>query len=213
MKIAIIGASGFVGGALVEEALSRSHEVTAIVRNTDRLSKREHLRAVAVDVTNTARLAESLRGHDAVISAFSGGTAGTDAYERHVRGFESILKAAKLADVPRLLVVGGAGSLEVAPGVQVVDSPQFPAEWKANALATRQALSVLRQEPSLHWTFLSPPAHLEPGERRGVYRTGADALLTDAAGSSHISVADYAMSMIDELEQPRHDRRRFTVAY
>jgi putative NADH-flavin reductase len=109
-------------------------------------------------------------------------------------------------------MVGGAGSLEIAPGVQLVDTPEFPAEWKPTALATRAALDLLRETPHLNWTFVSPPAHLEPGVRTGKYRVGADELLTDASGASRLSLADYACAMLDELENPKHPRRRFSVA-
>jgi putative NADH-flavin reductase len=125
----------------------------------------------------------------------------------------SIIQAAKQAAVPRLLVVGGAGSLEVKPGVELLDTPQFPGIYRATAEGARRALHMLREEEDLHWTMLSPSAHLEPGTRTGKFRLGADQLLVDAQGHSHISLADYAVAMIDELEQPRHLRQRFTVGY
>ena len=115
--------------------------------------------------------------------------------------------------MPRLLVVGGAGGLEVAPGVQLIDTPEFPAQWKATAEGARQALALLRQETTLDWTVLSPSAHLEPGQRTGTFRTGTDGLLVDASGNSRISLEDYAVAMIDELEKPTHSRSRFTVGY
>lgn len=212
MHIAIIGATGFIGSALLGEAVSRGHRITALVGRPERVAPHAGVVAVAADVHDTATLAERLKGHDAVLSAFSG-HAQADVREAYVRGFRSILAAAKVAGTPRLLVVGGAGSLEVAPGVQVVDTPEFPEQWKGSALGARDALSILREEGDLDWVMLSPPALIQPGERTGRFRLGRDALLTDADGHSKISVADYAVAMIDELERPAHRRTRFTVAY
>lgn len=213
MNVLIIGATGFVGSALVRETLNRGHQVTAVARNTEKLPGHERLSAVQADVYDVNAVARVSTGHDAVISAFSAGNTDPDAYEHHLQGFRAIVAGVKRAGVSRLLVVGGAGSLEIAPGVQVIDTPQFPAQWKPNALATRESLYLLRQESLLQWTFLSPAAHLEPGTRTGQYRVGSDALLTDAAGESRISLADYAVAMLDELEKPRHNQQRFTVAY
>lgn len=126
---------------------------------------------------------------------------------------QSIVSAAKKAGVPRLLVVGGAGSLEVAPGVQLVDTPQFPAQWKGTAEGAREALNLLRREKELNWTMLSPAAMIAPGERTGKYRVGKDQLLVNGSGESRIFLEDYAVAMIDELENPAHPRSRFTVAY
>lgn len=212
MNIALIGASGFIGSGLLSEALSRGHRVTALVSQPDKLPEHANLTAVATDVQDTTRLATQLAGHDAVLSAFSG-HAQEDVRGYYVRGIESIIAATKTAQVPRLMVVGGAGSLETAPGQQVVDSPAFPAQWKATALGARDALERLGQEAELDWTMLSPAAKLEPGERSGQFRIGGDRLLVDAQGQSRITVGDYAVAMIDELEQPAHSRRRFSVAY
>lgn len=212
MNIVLIGATGYVGSKLLDEALARGHQVTAIVTKPEKLAGRAGVTAVQADVLDQAGLAERLRGHDAVVSAFSG-HAQSDVYDYYVRGITSVIAATKAANVPRLLVVGGAGSLEVAPGVQLVDTPQFPAQWKGTAEGARQALNLLRAEPELDWTMLSPAAHLEPGARTGQFRLGADQLLVDAAGESRISVEDYAVAMIDELERPGHRRARFSVAY
>ena len=130
-----------------------------------------------------------------------------------MQGIGSIIAATRQAAVPRLLVVGGAGSLEVSPGVQLMDTPAFPAAWQATAEGARQALKRLQQETQLDWTMLSPAAQLEPGARTGSFRLGGDPLLADAEGHSRISVQDYAVAMIDELERPAHSRRRFSVAY
>lgn len=212
MKITLIGASGFIGSGLLAEALERDHQVTALVAHPDKLQPRDGLTAVGIDVLDTGRLADRLAGHDAVISAFSG-HAQKDVRDYYGRGIESILAATKRAGIKRLLVVGGAGSLEVAPGVQVVDTPEFPAEWKESALGARDTLERLRGEEELDWTLLSPAALIEPGERTGNFRLGSDQLLVDNEGQSRISVQDYAVAMIDELEQPAHSRQRFSVAY
>ena len=212
MKVAIIGATGFVGSALLKEAVARGHDVTALVSDPSKVPSSSHVRAVQGDVLAQAGLAGKLKGHDAVISAFSG-HAQTDVLGYYLKGIQSIVSAVKQAEVPRLLLVGGAGGLEVAPGVQLIDTPEFPAEWKGTAEGARQALDLLRQEPGLDWTVLAPSAHLEPGERTGKFRLGTDALLVDAEGHSHVSLADYAAAMIDELEQPAHARTRFTVGY
>jgi putative NADH-flavin reductase len=212
MNIALIGASGFIGSALLDEALARNHAVTALVSHPEKLAARTNLTAVATDVLDEARLAAQLRGHDAVISAFSG-HAQDDILGYYMKGIRSIIAATKAAAVPRLLVVGGAGSLQVAPGVDLLDTPEFPAQWKPTAEGAREALQLLRQEPVLAWTMLSPAAVIAPGTRTETFRTGSDQLLVDANGESRISLADYAVAMIDELEKPTHSRQRFTVGY
>lgn len=212
MKIALIGATGFIGSKLLDEALSRNHQVTALVSRPDRVPARPNVAAVQANVLGQAALAEQLQGHDAVLSAFSG-HAQADVYDYYLQGIKSIIAATRQAGIARLLVVGGAGSLEVAPGVQVLDTPAFPAQWKATAEGARQALHLLRQESALNWTMLSPAAHIEPGKRTGQFRLGTDQLLVDEQGHSHISLEDYAVAMIDELERPAHPRARFTVAY
>lgn len=212
MRIAIVGATGYVGSNVVDEALERGHEVTALVRNPGRLRGHARLRAGAVDVHDPAAVARAVAGHEAVVSAFSPGHEERELRRRHLEGFRSLLGAVKQAGVPRLLVVGGAGSLEVAPGVELLDTEGFPAAYRETALATRDVLLLLREEAALDWTFLSPPAELVPGPRTGRYRLGGDALLVDAEGRSRITLPDYAAAMIDELERPRHPRRRFTVA-
>ena len=213
MKIALIGATGFVGSAILKEALDRGHEVAAIVRNPDKLPPQANLHPKKGDVYNEDEVLRLVTGHDAVISAFNPGWSNPDIYKQQVKGARSIINGVKKAGVKRLLFVGGAGSLEVKPGVQSVDLPEFPAEYKQGALATREALNLLNKEPSLDWSFLSPSADLFPGQRTGKFRLGTDQLLADAKGESRISVEDYAMAMIDEVEKPKHIRRRFTVGY
>ena len=212
MNIALIGASGFIGSALLVEALARGHSVTAIVTKPEKLTPSPQLRALACDVQDSAALSATLRGHDAVISAFSG-HAQADTEDYYLRGMRSIIAAANQAKVPRLLVVGGAGSLEVAPGLQLLDTPEFPAMYKPTAEGARKALELLRGEKALDWTMLSPSAVISPGERTGKFRLGGDQLLTGADGASKISVQDYAVAMVDELEKPAHSRRRFTAGY
>jgi putative NADH-flavin reductase len=212
MNIALIGASGFIGSALRTEALARGHKVTALVTNPAKLPAAPGLTVVTVDVNDTAALANQLKGFDAALSAFSG-HAQANTYDYYLAGFKSIVAAAQQAGVPRLLVVGGAGSLYVAPGVQALDTPQFPAEYKPTAEGARQALNLLQAEPALNWTMLSPSAVIAPGARTGQFRLGKDQMLADAQGNSHISVEDYAVAFIDELEKPAHARQRFTVGY
>ena len=207
MKIAIIGASGFVGSRILSEALNRGHDVTAIVTDPGKLPAAPKLRTVKGNATDPASLAPLLGGHDLVISAFNPGK------DENGAGPRLIVDATKRAGIARLLVVGGAGTLEVAPGRRVIDQPDFPAQWKAGALKTAAFLDLLRGEAELDWVFLSPAAMLTPGERTGRYRVGGDQLLTDEAGESRISLEDYAVAMLDEAERPQHHRARFSVAY
>lgn len=213
MKIALIGATGFVGSAILQEALDRGHEVTAIARDPEKLQPRANLRLQKGDVYSADDVARFVGGHDVVVSAFNPGWTNPDIYNLHVKGTRAIIEGVKKAGMKRLLFVGGAGSLEVKPGVQSVDLPEFPAAYKQGALATREALNLLRKELSLEWSFLSPSADLFPGTRTGQFRLGTDQLLRDANGESRISVQDYAMAMIDEVEKPQHSRQRFTVGY
>lgn len=213
MKIALIGATGFVGSAILQEALNRGHDVTAIVRNPEKLPAHPKLHPQKGDAYNEEEVARLVAGHDAVISAFNPGWSNPDIYNQQVKGTRAIISGVKKAGIKRLLFVGGAGSLEVKPGVQSVDLPGFPSEYKQGALATRDALTMLRQETALEWSFLSPSADVFPGQRTGQFRLGTDQLLKDAKGESRISVQDYAMAMIDEVEKPQHVRQRFTVGY
>jgi len=202
MKIALIGATGRAGSELLKELVRRGHAVTAIVRNPEKVPPGANITAKKGDVFDTAGLTDLLKGHDAVISAV------------HFTASDpqKLIDAVKAAGVKRYLVVGGAGSLEVAPGVALVTTPEFPAEYKAEALKGGDFLALLRQEKDLDWTFLSPSALLFDGPRTGVFRLGKDQLLTNDKGSS-ISVADYAIALTDELEKPAHSRQRFTVGY
>ncbi len=202
MKIAVIGASGRGGSRIVEELARRGHEVTAIARNLDKIPSGSNVTKKYGDV-NDAGLADLLKGHDAVIST--------------VRFTQSdpalLIGAVRKSGVKRYLVMGGAGSLEVAPGKLLVDTPQFPEAAKPEATRGTVFLDALRRQDDLDWTFLSPAALIEIGERTGKFRLGGDQLLTDASGKSRITFEDYSIAMADEVEQPKHVRKRFTVAY
>ena len=208
MKIALLGAGGMIGSRIAAEALARGHEVTAVVRTPGKLAaKHARLKEVQGDALNAASIAHVVAGQDAVISAVS-----APEQEELLRATAAQIEGVRQARVPRLLVVGGAGSLEVAPGLQLVDAPDFPAAYKPPALAHRAVLAVYRKT-DLDWTYLSPAAVITPGERTGKFRLGKDQLVTDAKGESRISAEDYAVAMIDELEKPRHIRQRFTLGY
>jgi uncharacterized protein len=213
MRIALLGATGFVGTAILNEALDRGHFVTAIVRHPETLAPRERLVAKVGDVYDSAGLALMLAGQDAVISAFNPGWKNPHLYDDQMRGTLSIIAAVKKAGLRRVLWVGGAGGLQVTPGIRVIDAPDFPESVKPGSLATMEALEQLQREPELDWSFLAPSADMRLGARTGHFRLGGDHLLTDPQGRSRISVQDYAVAMIDELEQPKHVRQRFTVGY
>lgn len=213
MKIALIGATGFVGSAVLEELLSRGHAVTALARHPEKITPRAGLSVVRADALDAAQVAAAVTGHEAVVSAYNPGWAEPQIHALFGQGYDAILAGTKQAGVKRLLAVGGAGSLEVAPGLQLVDTPEFPAEWKQGALAARDLLTRLRGETALDWSFVSPPIALAPGERTGRYRVGGDQLLPGTGEApAGISVADLAVAIVDEVEKPRHLRRRFTVA-
>ncbi|MFJ4192540.1 NAD(P)-dependent oxidoreductase [Pseudomonas sp. NPDC089534] len=212
MNIALIGASGFIGSALLAEALARGHRVTGLVRQPERLTAHPHLTAMQCDVYDTADLAFLLAGYDAVLVSLRG-RGKHDNGQHYLTGFRSIVQAAREAHVKRLLVVGGGGSLQVAPGLELLDAPGFPEEHRGPAEGPREALKLLRGETVLDWTMLCPGAIIEPGKRTGRFRLGTDRLLVDERGESRISVQDFALAMIDELERPAHPRQRFTVGY
>ena len=203
MKIAVIGASGNAGSRITKELASRGHAVTAIARNTGKIALQQNVTARAGDVMDQAALARLLAGHDVAVSS--------------VHFLDSdpakLIGAAKAAGVGRYLVVGGAGSLEVAPGVRLVTTPNFPAQYKAEAEKGGAFLDLLRAEKELNWTFLSPSALFVPGERTGKFRLGTDQLLTGTDGKSWISFEDFAVALADEIERPAHIKRRFTVGY
>jgi len=203
MKIAIIGATGNVGTRLVNEALSRHHAVTAIARDTSKLTRRTGLSATLGDVTKPDALLPLLKGHDAIISSL------------RFQGIDSqqLIELARSSGVQRFLVVGGAASLEIAPGQLLLDSPHFPPAYKPEASAAKAFLDALRNVTDLDWTYLSPSVFFGPGERTGKFRLADNTLLTAADGKSSISYEDYAVAMFDEIENPKHSRARFTVGY
>lgn len=213
MKVALIGPTGFVGSAVLKELLARGHEVIALARDPAKLEAQKGLSVRQGDARQAAQVAAAVDGADAVVSAYNPGWSVPNLYDEFLTGTRAVFDGVKQAGVKRLLVVGGAGSLYAAPGVQIVDTPEFPEQWKAGALAAREALKQIREETSLDWTFLSPAVHLEPGERRGSYRVSLDTPVMDANGPAHVSTADLAVAIVDELERPQHIRRRFTIGY
>ncbi len=203
MKVALVGATGNIGSKIMAELLARGHAVTAIARNADKLSPSPKVNIVAVDAADTSKLAAALRGHDAAVSSapFAPGLS------------ESIIAAVKQSGVRRYIMVGGAGSLEVAPGKMLKDTLTLPEPVKKLLDEAAANLTRLRGEKELEWTFFSPAAEIGPGERTGKFRLGGDQLVTDANGKSRISYDDYAIALVDELEQGKHIRGRFTIAY
>ena len=203
MKIAVIGASGNAGSRITAELAGRGHAVTAIARHPDKIAVQAHVTATAGDVLDQAGLARLLAGHDAAVSSV------------HFTASDPVklIGAARESKVGRYLVVGGAGSLEVAPGVRLVTTAGFPLAYKAEAEQGGAFLDLLRQEKELNWTFLSPSALFTAGERTGKFRLGTDQLLTASDGKSWISFEDFAVALADEIERPAHIRRRFTVGY
>lgn len=210
MKIALIGANGTVGQRILQEALTRGHEVAAIVRDSSSIAQtHEKLVVVTGDLSAQGSISKAVVGYDVVISAY-GPRHGQEAEMQAVA--QGLVAAVQQAGVKRLLVVGGAGSLEVAPGLQLVDAPSFPEAWKPIAQAHGEALAVYRKA-ELDWTYFSPAAMFQPGERTGSFRLGTDQLVVDEKGDSIISTEDYAIAMVDEVENPRFIRKRFTIAY
>jgi uncharacterized protein len=201
-RIALIGASGNVGTRILNELVSRNHQVTAIVRDTSKVPARAGVTAARGDAADPAGLAEVLKGHDAVVSSVR--FLDTDP--------QALIGAVRASGVKRYLVVGGAGSLEVAPGKRLVDQPDFPAAYKDEASKGADFLDALRGVSDLDWTFISPSALFVPGERTGKFRLAKDELLVSEKGST-ISYEDYAVALVDEIEKPAHVRERFTVGY
>lgn len=213
MRIALIGGTGFVGTPVLAELLNRGHAVTLLARNPSNIATQAGLTVVQADVLHAEQVAHAVAGQDAVISAYNPGWGEAQIHDLFLQGTQAIFKGIKQAGVKRLLVVGGAGSLYVAPNVQLVDTPGFPAEYKQGALAAREALNLIKKENTLDWTFLSPPIGLAPGERSGQYRVGTDNLLPGVANvPAGISVQDLAVAIVDEMETPKHIQKRFTVA-
>ena len=214
-KIVIIGATGYVGSAILKEALGRGHQVKAIVRDPSKLTLiHPHLKVVGGSVTDTDFLSRELAKSDAVISAFNPGWSNPNIYEETLEGYGSILCAVRNSGVHRFLMVGGAGSLLVAPGRQLMDEPDVPKKLLPGIRGMAKVYTdLLLPEKSVDWVFLSPAANMAPGERTGKFRLGKDELIVDKCGDSNISVEDFAVAMIDELEQEKHHQERFTLGY
>lgn len=215
-KVAVIGATGFVGAHVVKELANRGYEVEAIVRDASKVEQDDKVKAKSIDVNNIDQLAEGLQGSDAVISTYNAGWANPNLYNDFLTGSENIEKAVEKSGVKRLIVVGGAGSLYTPDNVQIVDTPDFPEAYKPGATAARDYLNKIKENNTLDWTFFSPAIEMNQanvGTRTGKYRTSLETPVFDENGRSILSVEDVAVALVDELEQNNHIRERFTAAY
>ena len=215
-KVAVIGATGFVGTQVVKELANRGYFVNALARNTSKIEESENIKAVTVDVYNTSELSEILKGNDAVISAFNPGWTNPNIFEDFLKGAESIEKAVEESGVKRFITVGGAGSLYIAENLQLIDTPEFPAEIKPGAEAARQYLEIIKKNENLDWTFFSPAIEMHQGTagvRKGTYRTALENPVFNESGRSVLSVEDVAVALVDELENNQFVKQRFTAAY
>lgn len=214
-NVVLIGASGFVGTAILNELLNRGHKVTAIVRDPAKVTaSNPNLKVIQADVTDTDVLIEASKGKDAVISAYNPGWKNPNIYEETLKNYPLIVDSVKKAGVERLLIVGGAGTLFYAPGKMVMDADDVPAKLLPGIKSLGEFyLNTLRKENDIDWLFLSPAANMTPGERTGKFRIGKDDLVVDVNGDSNISVEDYAVAMVDELEQKKYHKERFTIGY
>ena len=214
-NVLLIGATGFVGSAVLNELVSRGHKVTTVVRNIEKVAKSELLDAVKEDVANVDAIAKLAEGKDAIISAYNPGWTNPDIATLISENYPKILSAAKKSGVERLLIVGGAGTLFCAPGLRVVDSGAIPEEIMGGVRPLGDFyLNTLMNENDIDWVFFSPAGVFDQqGKKTGNYRLGKDDLIVDAEGNSHISVQDYADAMVNELEKPAHHKERFTIGY
>ncbi len=217
MKMVLYGATGKAGSRILAELLRRGHDVIAVVRHPEKLASAPGLTVQQGDLSSVEAIAKAIDGAEVVVSAYAPPLEKTgelaEVTKREIAAVQRVSQHASSPEhAPRLVVVGGAGSLLVAPGVTLVSAPDFPAAWKPIALAHEKALELLRAS-SIDWTYLSPSAFFAPGARTGTFRLGQDELLTAADGKSHISMEDYAIALADELEQPQRRRQRFTVGY
>ena len=209
MNVVLFGASGMIGTRILNELVSRGHRVIAVGRDPSKVPANPSVAAVKGDILDPEDVAAKVKGANAVVSAYGPGSGNPDGMVTSVR---SLIGGLHKASVWRLIVVGGAGSLLVGHGVDLIDSGHLPEQWKAIAIAHRDALNLLRGS-DLAWTYFSPAAFIEPGERTGRFRLGGDTLLADDQGNSRISAEDYAVALVDEVEKPEHIRQRFTIAY
>lgn len=214
-NVLLIGATGFVGSAVLNELVSRGHKVTAVARNTEKVAKSELVDAVKEDVANVDAIAKLAEGKDAIISAYNPGWTNPDIATLISENYPKILSAAKKSGVERLLIVGGAGTLFCAPGLRVVDSGAIPEEIMGGVRPLGDFyLNTLMNENDIDWVFFSPAGVFDQqGKKTGNYRLGKDDMIVDAEGNSHISVQDYADAMVNELEKPAHHKERFTIGY
>ncbi|MEI7487995.1 MAG: NAD(P)H-binding protein [Chryseobacterium sp.] len=215
-KVAVIGATGFVGTQVVNELANRGYAVEAIVRDASKVEQNDKVSAKSIDVNNIDELSEALKGSDAVISTFNAGWTNPNLYNDFLTGSENIEKAVEKAGVKRFITVGGAGSLYIADGVQIVDTPDFPEAYKPGATAARDYLNKIKENNTLDWTFFSPAIEMNQsnvGTRTGKYRTSLETPVLNDEGRSILSVEDVAVVLVDELEQNNHIRERFTAAY
>ncbi len=214
-NVLLIGATGFVGSAVLNELVERGHKVTAVVRNVEKIAKNDLVTAVKEDVANVEAIAKLAEGKDAIISAYNPGWTNPEIATLIKENYPKILEAAKQSSVERLLIVGGAGTLFCAPGLRVVDSGAIPAEIMGGVRPLGDFyLNTLMNENDIDWIFFSPAGVFDQeGKKTGNYRLGKDDLIVDAEGNSHISVQDYADAMVNELEKPAHHKERFTIGY
>ena len=213
MKIAIIGATGFVGSSILNELANRNHEITAIARNPKETA---NAKWVAADIFNIDALAETLKGNDVVISAYNPGWSNPNIYNDAIAGAKAIQEAVKKSGVKRFITIGGAGSLFIAPNVQLIDTPQFPKEIFDGANAARHYLEIIKEEKDLDWAFFSPAIEMHQGTktgRTGKYRLGLENPVFNEEQRSILSVEDLAVVIADEVESPKHHQVRFTAAY
>ena len=214
-NVLLIGATGFVGSAVLNELVSRGHKVTAVARNVEKVAKSELVDVVKEDVANVDAIAKLAEGKDTIISAYNPGWTNSDIATLISENYPKILSAAKKSGVERLLIVGGAGTLFCAPGLRVVDSGAIPEEIMGGVRPLGDFyLNTLMNENDIDWVFFSPAGVFDQqGKKTGSYRLGKDDLIVDAEGNSHISVQDYADAMVNELEKPAHHKERFTIGY
>ena len=216
MRVALIGATGFVGSQILKELVERNQSIKAFARNVEKVPASKNVATVALDVNNVQALATDLKGADVVISAFNAGWTNPNLYEDFIKGAKAIEEATKLAGVKRLIVIGGAGSLYVTDDLQLVDTPDFPEQIKPGALAARDYYNILKEDNDLDWTMFSPAPEMHQGTsgtRLGTYRLGTDNPVFDADGHSILSVEDVAVVIADEVENAKFIKQRFTAAY
>jgi putative NADH-flavin reductase len=216
MRVVLYGATGMIGSRILKELLSRGHVVTAVSRDLSKLPAQNNLTVEKGDMLDADSIAKMAKGSDVVVSSYAppAGPQGPLPDKLHLlaEATKALVAGVRRAGAPRIIMVGGAGTLEVAPGLEIVDSPGFPDAYKGIALAHRDAKHVL-QASGLNWTYFSPAMTIQPGERTGKFRLGKDALISDAKGTSSISAEDYAVALVDEVEQGRHTKQRFTIGY